>query len=34
VQIGDDLLLVTLDPPGEHGEQDVQDYGLSSGVQA
>jgi hypothetical protein len=34
VQIGDDLLLVTLNPPGERGEQQGEDHGLSSGVQA
>jgi hypothetical protein len=32
--IGDDLLLVTLDPPSEHGEQQLEDHGLSSGMQA
>jgi hypothetical protein len=34
VQIGDDPLLVMLDLPGKYGEQDVEDHGLSSGVQA
>jgi hypothetical protein len=33
-EISDDLLLVTWDPPGEHGAQHLQDHGLSSGVQA
>jgi hypothetical protein len=31
LQIGDDLLLVTLEPAGEHGEQELEDHGLSSG---
>ena len=30
VQIGDHLLLVTLEPAGEHGDQDVQDHECSS----
>jgi hypothetical protein len=30
----DDLLLVTLDPPSEHGEQQLEDHGYSSGGQA
>jgi hypothetical protein len=28
--IGDNSLLLTLKPSGEHGEQDLQDHGLSS----
>ena len=31
LQVGDNLLLLTLDPPGEHGEQELEDHGLSSG---
>jgi hypothetical protein len=31
VEIRDDLLLVTLEPAGEHGEQELEDHGLSSG---
>lgn len=34
LQVGNDLLLVTLKSAGEHGEQDLWDHGLSSGVQA
>jgi hypothetical protein len=34
LQVCDNLLLVTLDPAGEHGEQHVEDHGLSSDVQA
>jgi hypothetical protein len=30
-EIGDDALLVTLHPAGEHGEQDVENHSLSSG---
>jgi hypothetical protein len=30
-KVGDHLLLVPIDPAGDHGDQDVQDYGLSSG---
>jgi hypothetical protein len=30
-EIRDDLLLVTLDLPSEHGEQQSEDHGLSSG---
>jgi hypothetical protein len=29
-EIRDDLLLVTVDPPSEHGEQQLEDHGLSS----
>jgi hypothetical protein len=32
LQVCDNLLLVTLDPAGEHGEQRVEDHGLSSAV--
>jgi hypothetical protein len=31
VQIGDDPLLMTLDPTGEHGERDLEDHSTSSG---
>jgi hypothetical protein len=31
LEIGDDLLLMPSDPAGEHGDQDMQDHGLSSG---
>jgi hypothetical protein len=34
LQVCDNLLLVTLDPAGKHGEQHVEDHGLSSDVQA
>jgi hypothetical protein len=34
LQVRDNLLLVTLDPAGEHGEQHVEDHSLSSAVQA
>jgi hypothetical protein len=30
-EIGDDVFLVACDPAGEHGDEDVQDHGLSSG---
>jgi hypothetical protein len=30
-QVGDDLLLMTLDPTREYGEQELEDHGLSSG---
>jgi hypothetical protein len=30
-QIRDHLLLVTLNPSSEHGEQQLEDHGLSSG---
>ena len=30
-EIGDDLLLVTLEPAGDHGDQDVEDHSRSSG---
>jgi hypothetical protein len=29
-EIRNDLLMVTLDPPSEHGEQQLEDHGLSS----
>ena len=28
LQIDDDLLLVTIDPAGDHGDEDVQDHGV------
>jgi hypothetical protein len=28
VEIGDDVLLVTLDPSGDHGNEDMQDHGV------
>jgi hypothetical protein len=31
VQVGDNLLLVTLEPASDHGDQDVEDHGRSSG---
>jgi hypothetical protein len=31
LQVGDDLWLKTSDPTGEHGEQEREDHGLSSG---
>jgi len=31
VQIGDDLLLVTLEPASEHGDEHMQDHGVSLG---
>jgi hypothetical protein len=31
VQIGDNLVLVPLDPPGNHGNQDVENHRCSSG---
>ena len=31
LQIGDDLLLVTLDPAGDHGNQDMENHNRSSG---
>jgi len=31
VQISDNLLLVPLDPPGDHGDQDVENHRRSSG---
>ena|SRR5215813_498164 len=31
MQIGDDLLLVTLEPSSDHGDQDVEAHGCSSG---
>jgi hypothetical protein len=31
LEIGDDVLLVTVDPTGECGEQQLEDHGLSSG---
>jgi hypothetical protein len=31
LQIGDDLLLVTLEPAGDHGNEYIQDHGVSSG---
>jgi hypothetical protein len=31
LQIGDDLLLVPLDPAGDHGDQNVEDHSCSSG---
>jgi hypothetical protein len=34
MQVGDDVLLVTLHPAREHGEQQLKDHGLSSGAQA
>ncbi len=34
LQVGDDLWLVTLNPPGNHGNQHVEDHGHSSGMQA
>jgi hypothetical protein len=34
MQVGDDLLLVTLNPTGNHGNQHVEDHGHSSGMQA
>jgi hypothetical protein len=30
-EIGDDFLLMPIDLAGEHGDQDMQDHGLSSG---
>jgi hypothetical protein len=30
-KVGDDLLLVPIDPAGDHRDQDMQDHGLSSG---
>lgn len=30
-EIGDDLLLVPLQPAGNHGDQDVEDHSRSSG---
>jgi hypothetical protein len=30
-KVGDDFLLMPIDPAGEHGDQDMQDHGLSSG---
>jgi hypothetical protein len=32
VHRGDDPLLVTLDPPDEHGKEHVEDHGFSSEV--
>jgi hypothetical protein len=31
LKIGDNSLLVTLKPSGQHSEEDLQDHGLSSG---
>src|SRR5215813_11987425 len=31
LQIGNDLLLVPLDPPGDHGDQDMENHNSSSG---
>ena len=28
LKIGDDVLLVTLDPAGDHSDEDVQDHGV------
>ena len=28
MEIGDDVLLVTLDPAGDHSDEDVQDHGV------
>jgi len=30
-EVGDNLLLVTLEPAGDHGDQDVEDHSRSSG---
>jgi len=31
LEVGDDLLLVTLHPAGHHGNKHVKDHGVSSG---
>jgi hypothetical protein len=34
MQVSDDVLRVTIDPASEHGEQQLENHGLSSGIQA